>query len=369
MNVYSLIQNTEDDLTPSDLAYLRAFALKTDEHLSLKTFAKLPGAFPESDIPGWQACQSCVVVLSGFKPEVYDCCINSCCCFVGPLATLSHCSYCNEPHFNAKGRPCHTFIYLPLIPCLQSFLSNATMAEKMQYRATAHVHEPGKFTDIMDGHSYRCLLDQKVTVDGRILNHKFFEDCRDVALGLTSDSFGPFRWRNKTAWPLIIFNYNLPSETHFHLDNILSLDVIPGPKKLHDFDSFLWPLVQELLHLEIGIHAFDTMSKEYFALRAYLVLIFGDIPAVAMLMKMKGHNGFSPCRMCSIKGIQVPNSHQQTLYVSLDRSCHPEVARADGSIIQAYDPTNLPLRTHEDFLRQAREVSAATTEAQSEYLA
>ena len=83
----------------------------------------------------------------------------------------------------------------------------------------------------------------------------FFSDPRDIALGLSTDGFGPFKKRNKTARPLIIFNYNLPPKERFRKENI----TIPGPKKPADMDSFLWPLVQELLQLEIGVSAFDPI--------------------------------------------------------------------------------------------------------------
>ena len=39
-------------------------------------------------------------------------------------------------------------------------------------------------------------------------------------------------------------------------------------------DSFLWPLVQELLQLEIGISAFDVISNVMFLLHAYLIIVF-----------------------------------------------------------------------------------------------
>ncbi|THU92540.1 hypothetical protein K435DRAFT_621224, partial [Dendrothele bispora CBS 962.96] len=88
---------------------------------------------------------------------------------------------------------------------------------------------------------------------------------------------------------LIIFNYNLPPEERFHRENILCVGVIPGPKKPKDFDSFGWPLIQELLKLAQGVNAFDVKAKALFRLFAYLLYIFGDMPAIAMLMRMKGH--------------------------------------------------------------------------------
>ena len=76
-----------------------------------------------------------------------------------------------------------------------------------------------------------------------------------------------------------------------------------GPKKPWDWDSFCWPLVQEFIQLELGVKTFDTISQALFLLHAYLILAFGDIPAIALIMCMKGQNGISPCRICDIKGV------------------------------------------------------------------
>ena len=82
---------------------------------------------------------------------------------------------------------------------------------------------------------------------------------------------------------------------------------------------------------------------------------------------MKGHNGKTPCRMCHIQGLRIPDSGATTHYVPLDRSRHPLVHNKP-SIIQKYDGANLPLRTHKEFLRQVREVQSAMTDADAERL-
>ena len=84
-----------------------------------------------------------------------------------------------------------------------------------------------------------------------------------------------------------------PSQRVNSEENIIPVGVIPGPKKPGDFDSFLWPLVQELLQLELGVSAFDAITTTVFLLHAYLIVVFGDIPAISMIMCMKGHNGYS----------------------------------------------------------------------------
>ncbi|KAG6821934.1 hypothetical protein H0H92_016043, partial [Tricholoma furcatifolium] len=123
----------------------------------------------------------------------------------------------------------------------------------------------------------------------------------------------------------------------------------------------------ELLKLMKGVRAFDILRSCYFELHAYLILVFGDMPAVAMLMQMKGHNGISPCRMCEIKGLRVPESRGTTHYVPLDRSSHPAVL-ADPSLTKHYDPANLPLRTHNRMMAQAAEINGATTNAEADRL-
>jgi hypothetical protein len=60
--------------------------------------------------------------------------------------------------------------------------------------------------------------------------------------------------------------------------------VVPGPYKPKDFNSFLWPLVEELFKLTAGIKAFDLSSNKIFILHAFLILVFGDIPTVSMVM-------------------------------------------------------------------------------------
>ena len=243
-------------------------------------------------------------------------------------------------------------------------VANTSLATAMRYRAHEHVHVPSQISDIFDSEHYRSLLQKLVQVGDEELPAWFFSDPRDIALGLATDGFAPFKRRKSTAWPLIIFNYNLHPSVRFHKKNIISLGVIPGPKKPWDADSFLWPLMQELLQLAIGVRAFDALTKTLFLLHAFLIVVFGDIPAVSMLMRMKGHNAISPCRMCEIKGVRIPSSRTTTHYVPLHRGNHPQASQP-----LVYDPSELPLRTHVKFIAQAREVQTAATATASNRLA
>ena len=87
-----------------------------------------------------------------------------------------------------------------------------------------------------------------------------------------------------------------------------------------------------------------------------------------MVMQMKGHNAYCPCRMCEIKGVMIPDSHVTTYHIPLDRSRHPSVLHNPAHPAK-YDPRHLPLRTHAAFLAQAHEIQNSTTQTQRKRLA
>ena len=134
-----------------------------------------------------------------------------------------------------------------------------------------------------------------------------------------------------------------------------------------DIDSFAWPALMEFLRLQLGVRAFDAQAGELFLLRGYLILVFGDIPAMSMLMRMTGHNGFSPCRMCKILGVRVPGIQATTHYVPLDRSRHPSIHDSEDAVAQ-YDAAALPLHTEAEMLCQARDVQEASSDTEARHL-
>lgn len=332
-------------MSPDDMTNIRGFNYKVDADLSATSYDKLRRAFPSlNDLLTHQRLQTRMAYLSGLQPVRYHCCVNSCVCFTGPYSSLTHCPFCNENRYNAKNGPRNTFDYLPIVPRLADMFLDEDLSSRMQYR---HDYEsrPGRTGDFFDSQLYDELRKRHVTVEGEELPHRYFELETDIALGISTDGFCPFKRRKQTCWPIIAFNYNLPPTIRFRLENIICLGVVPGPKKPKDFDSYLVPLVEELYQLKRGsTAAYDARRRRLFSLRAYLVLVFGDMPAISMLMRMKGHNGISPCRACRIRGVRTDGS--KTHYAPLHRK-HD----------QSYDPLHLPLRTHDTMMRHALQVA------------
>ena len=285
------------------------------------------------------------------SPQIYECCAKSCICYAGPFSDLTVCPECNTPRKNAAGAPQNTYSYLPIIPQLRALYCCPRTAEKLQYRHN-YKRDNSVIQDIFDGDRYHQLCQTYVSIDGKRQPYKFFEDPREIALGLSADGMCPFKRRKHSCWPLILLNYNLPPDERIHLGNILCVGVIPGPKSPKHLSSFLWPLIEELLELAAGTPAVDSRNAVVFALRAHLMSVFGDIPAITKFLEFVGHNGRYPCRFCLIMAIRGPTSKGGThLYCPLHRP--------DGSVVQ---PFNLPLRTHHNTVEKGLEVLQAPSE-------
>ena len=116
---------------------------------------------------------------------------------------------------------------------------------------------------------------------------------------------------------------------------------------IKNLDSYLTPLYEELAELAKGQATLDPWAEEFFWLHVYLILVFGDYPAIAKVMHMKGHNGLCPCRFCEICGLRPPGG--KVHYVPL--------FRPNGSVC----PADLPMRSHPKFIEQANKVLATAT--------
>ena len=183
---------TTTEISDEDLSTLCAFALKVKSCMPTRTYSMLAHAFPKEPPPSLAHAHARVLALSGVEPSLFNCCINLCCCYIGPYINDQHCFFCNEPRFDSQGRPHSQFTYIPLLPRLVTLYRNPRMTDQMRYRASCE-YEPDRVNDIFDGHIYRDLCRTKIEVDGQQLPCNYFSDPPNIALGLSTDGFAPFR--------------------------------------------------------------------------------------------------------------------------------------------------------------------------------
>ena len=171
---------------------MHTFSLKIEEGLSEETWEKIMFTYHCHKIPSLKFMKAHVEFLTAYHPVAYNCCINSCICYVGPHKVKTHCLYCQEACKNSHGCPQKTFTYSPIIPHLKAFFKNLGMIEQMQYHGK-FISDADIIKDLFDSENYQCLKEEYVTIGGVPQPHKFFSDPQDIALGLLLDSFYPFK--------------------------------------------------------------------------------------------------------------------------------------------------------------------------------
>jgi hypothetical protein len=234
------------------------------------------------------------------------------------------------------------------------------MIEKLAYRSKFR-HKPNQINDVFDSRSYRRLLQTRVVLNGERLDHTFFSDHRDIAFAFSGDGFQVFenvKQGSATATPLLAILYNFDPAYQTHQDHVLPLGVIPGKNQPKDLDSFLIPFRDECIQLAKGITTFDAQNNENFVLHAYPLNVFGDMIFMEKLMRLKGHNGFCPCRACQIQGVRHPSA--TTYYVPLR---HPTTSTS------WQHPRYIPKREHTHFQDVPSKIRALPTQAARKRLA
>ncbi|GET57030.1 transposase domain-containing protein [Rhizophagus irregularis DAOM 181602=DAOM 197198] len=134
-------------------------------------------------------------------------------------------------------------------------------------------------------------------------------------------------------------------------ENLMVTLIIPGPKQPQDFNSFLYPLIQEMKLLQDGILCYDGNKKEYFTLRAHILAWTGDLPALSKILYLTGHNSYSGCRFCNLRGTL--NEMNRHVYYPLQ---------------QNIDPIRLPIRTHDEMLTSINQIEHLKGDRRETYI-
>src|SRR5260221_4903522 len=297
--------------------------------------------------------QARISKLSHVTEVSYDCCLNTCCCFTGTYTVLDSCPFCKHTRYNLEGHSYKKYKYLPIEPCIKSLYLMDRYAKVLCY---CSLPRDSKIEDVFDGIHYRMLCQTQVMIDGAGLDHHFFSNIQDVALGLMLDGFQIFKAQrdgDTTCWPLITLNFNLPPEIHTWLTHIIPLSIIPGPKAPKDFNSFLHPFIDECKKLAAGIWAFNSHKNKTFKLHVYPISVHGDMMWIKYIMNFKGPNGKSPCHACHITRVQDMSQTWTPFYVPLI----PPHDQCIGLI--SYDPHNLPLCSDDTYRTQLTNIQNA----------
>lgn len=313
------------------------------------------------DLPSEYMVYHQAAKLARVTPIIYDSCINSCILYAAEYRDLPLCPFCNEARFKPNGKPRRRFNYFPLIPCLQGFFQSVERVQLMEYQSKFK-SSADQISDIFDAVHYQKLLGEHVVVDGKELPHRYFNDSRDIALALSTDSYVLYKRRcGPVATPILLMNYNIPPHLRTHQEHVIYIRIIPGPHQPKNLASFLSPLDDELTQLAFGIPTFGASHATIFNLRAYVLFKLGDIIAIQKFLNIKGHNSIFPYWSCKIKAVR---GLGKTHYIPLRP---PRGQSREGALTRKAD--ELPAQTHLDFVNTLEQIHDAPSKVAKERIA
>lgn len=182
------------------------------------------------------------------------------------------------------------YCYLSLEVSLQAFLNRPNFYNDCEVWRSRKI----------DNNVLRDIYDGKIWKDFSIYNNKpFLSEPGNLALMLNMDFFQPLKHVQYSVGAIYMTILNLPREVRNKPENVILVGLIPGPSEpRHDINSFLDPLVRDLLTfwegIDLSVHSFTSKKT----IRCALVSIACDLPAGRKVCGFLGHSAHFGCSRC-----------------------------------------------------------------------
>lgn len=199
------------------------------------------------------------------------------------------CMTCNSPFLKTTetraGKrilsPQRTYCYYSLKKSLQDLLKRPGFMKECK-RWQTHASNEDIFQDVYDGRIWRSFQ----TYQGK----EMLSDGNTFGLMLNVDWFNPYKHIQYSVGALYVSIINLPRELRYRPENIIIVGLIPGPREpQHNINSFLRPLVSELLDFFEGVPMSIYNEGETHIIRCLLLCVACDIPASRKVCGFLGH--------------------------------------------------------------------------------
>ena len=276
-----------------------------DELFAFMRLDMLPGS---NALPKSRHAAGTFIDRLGLSFNTIHACRNGCVLFWKDRHELSQCPHCNSSRYvvGSTSIPVKVLRHFPLIPRLLRMYRCRDIASLMKWQ--------GKNSST-DG-KVRSVLDSPAWKEVQKIDSGFFEEIRNVKLGLALDGMNPFADKSTrhSTWPVFLLNYNLPGWMVTKRFFVMLSLLIPGKESVTsgNVDVYLEPLVDELLVLWDGVPAVDMSDSpraNNFRLRGMLLWTIHDYPAYGLISGCvtKGYKG------CPVCGPQVESRFSKSL--------------------------------------------------------
>ena len=113
------------------------------------------------------------------------------------------------------------------------------------------------------------------------------------------DWFQPYKWTQSSIGVIYLTVMNLPYYLRFKREFVILVGLIPGPREpKRDINSYLRPLVGELLDFWDGVFMQIISEDKEQKVRCALICVASDMPASRKACGFLGHTAKMGCTKC-----------------------------------------------------------------------
>ena len=187
------------------------------------------------------------------------------------------------------------FIQIPLIPQLKALYKRPGFREKLNHKITRTKLSNDNYEEIYDGTVYKEL-----SQPGEILS-----DPRNISLSWYADGVSIFKSSKSELWPFYLTINELPYNDRAKVSNALLTGIWFGKVKPQP-GIFLEPLRADVTRLHQGVNLSWGINPVHdITVKATVMCGTADIPAKALFLDFKGHNGTYGCAKCKIQSVNI----------------------------------------------------------------
>ena len=199
-----------------------------------------------------------------------------------------------EVRINRRSRKLYPYCIYPtcsLVEHLKSILSRPGMLEMCEKWRKSFVVHPSEMKDSFDG---------KIWIDFQCPRGEFFlANKGSIGVILNIDWFQPFKHRQYSVGVIYMVIMNLPRAFRFKRENLLLIGLIPGPNEpSKTINTYLAPVVRELLVLWQGIPLHCSDQQSDITLRCALLCVACDLPAARKTCGFLSYTANLGCSRC-----------------------------------------------------------------------
>ena len=186
-------------------------------------------------------------------------------------------------------RPLKVYCYRSLESSLQDLLQRSSFVSQLDHWRTRETGDV--LNDIYDGRIWKEFM--------YINRVPFLADSYTLALAINIDWFQPYKLTESSVGAVYITVLNLPYHLRFKREFVILIGIIPGPNEpKRDINSFLRPLVEELLDFWKGKSMHVCGKDDVQRVRCALVCVACDMPASRKVCGFLGHSATLGCSRC-----------------------------------------------------------------------